>query len=510
MLYRVLVLLFAFSILVLPLSASAQDDPHETYTTSDGSLSFSYPTGWFVTEDATYLVATVSNVPYDEVVYSDVPSGMVVVQVFAGVIREWWDDMNLSDDPTALEMAEQYPRISYVQLEQIEGPTVLDIAADAALVGGTEYGSETLHFFIVFDGDVGIFLTGVTAVGEMEQYRDTIMEIAASAAYNIPSPNAGRVTSDDGPPAVAGTGAVAWQQQRPSSWEDRQFNGLGPVAVAPDGTIYVADSRYIRVLDADGTVTGTIINGHIETITDMVLAEDGTLWLADSVGAQVLNLSTEGTVLNSFGKSGRGPGQFGSHSSYGQMSPVGLDIGPDGNLYVFDLQPSTSAFCEISSRIQVFDTQGTFIREFPTDLGDGQCLDMNYALMSFGSDGNIYAVGYYTGIAVFDPQGSLMNDRFAEALYQQNLVAALVIDADGLLYAATPNGLFVLDSTGTQIAQFGTMQATSSTGDYPPLAPGEFRMPVGIGLAPNGDVIIADANNSYSQIVRIQVTGLGL
>lgn len=511
MLHKVMALVLAGALLVFPLLALAQDGLGETFTTSDGSLSFNYPSGWFVNEDQRYLAATLSNVPADEIVYRDTPPGQVHMVVYAGLISFWWgSDMELSDDVTALEMAEQYPLIGYVDMQVTDGPRPLDFAPDAAMVGGKEDGSEVLRIFIVLDGEIGIFVEAFTAVGEMDQSRDTILAVAASAAYNVPDPNAGRVVPDNGPPAVAGTGPVVWQQQRSSSVENREFDGLGPVAIAEDGTIYVADGRPIRVLDADGNVTATIINDHIRHIADMIMAEDGTLWLADDANGQVHNLSTDGTLLSSFGSRGRGSGEFGTDSDDFYRAPIGLDVGPDGNLYVFDIQSSSSPSCDVTSRIQVFDTQGAFIREFSTDLGDGQCVDLGRLHMAFGPDGNLYILGYYDGIAVFDSQGTLIRDDFAAAAYL-NLGPAFDMGEDGRLYSASGGGLFVLDGTGAVIAQFGTRQAASSSGVYPPLAPGEFHAPVGLAIAPNGDIIIADgALFSYSHIVRIRAAELGL
>jgi hypothetical protein len=69
----------------------------------------------------------------------------------------------------------------------------------------------------------------------------------------------------------------------------------------------------------------------------------------------------------------------------------------------------------------------------------------------------------------------------------------------------------VLNNTGAVMARFGTpFPFPEGNVLPPPLAPGEFFAPTGIGIAPNGDVIIADSNFIHFQIVRIRAAQLGL
>jgi hypothetical protein len=111
----------------------------------------------------------------------------------------------------------------------------------------------------------------------------------------------------------------------------------------------------------------------------------------------------------------------------------------------------------------------------------------------------------FSGVTIFDPQGSIIAEAFAADALGFLSVAAMDFGADGSVYLATNEALLVVDSTGALITRFGTHQPFPDSGDSPPLEPGEFSSVVGIAVAENGDAIIADTNFVHSQIVRISI-----
>ena len=114
--------------------------------------------------------------------------------------------------------------------------------------------------------------------------------------------------------------------------------------MAPDGTVYVADSGNQRIqrFSATGAFlgawgTGGSGDGQFLNPYDVAVAPDGTVYVADSFRIQ--HFSATGAFLGAWGAWGGGDGQFERTS--------GVAVAPDGRVYVADMY---------NNRIQVFGT----------------------------------------------------------------------------------------------------------------------------------------------------------
>ncbi len=116
-----------------------------------------------------------------------------------------------------------------------------------------------------------------------------------------------------------------------------------------DGAVYVID-RQARVqrFDAGGRWQREwrMPEKELGKPTGMGIAPDGTVWVADTHYHRVIGYTPDGTEVRRFGGYGTEPGQF--------IFPCDVEIGPDGNLWV----------CEFggNDRIQVLRPDGTFVR----------------------------------------------------------------------------------------------------------------------------------------------------
>ena len=82
--------------------------------------------------------------------------------------------------------------------------------------------------------------------------------------------------------------------------------------------------------------------------TDIVTGPDGSLYVADGYGnSRIAKYTKDGVFLTAWGTRGAQPGEF--------NTPHNLVMDAQNNLYVADRQ---------NGRVQVFDTEGKFLREF--------------------------------------------------------------------------------------------------------------------------------------------------
>ena len=87
--------------------------------------------------------------------------------------------------------------------------------------------------------------------------------------------------------------------------------------------------------------------GPFNGCTDAAIAPNGDLYISDGYGnARIHHFSADGKLIESWGEPGTGPGEF--------HCPHGLEIGPDGLMYVSDRE---------NDRVQVFTLDFRFIRE---------------------------------------------------------------------------------------------------------------------------------------------------
>jgi DNA-binding beta-propeller fold protein YncE len=212
------------------------------------------------------------------------------------------------------------------------------------------------------------------------------------------------------------------------------------VAVAPDGSIYVADTWNHRIqrLDPNGNLArywgsfgqyGTedpAGHGAFYGLRGIVLGNDGNIYVADTGKKCIQVFAPDGWFLYQWGGGGVLEGYL--------DEPVGIAISADGEVYVADTW---------NRRVQVFNTNGVFLRQWPI-------------------------AGWDTG----DPE---------EKPY-------LAVDSAGYVYVTDPARyrVLVFDSLGNYVLSFGKLGTDERS----------FGMPMGIAVAPNGSIYVTDARNS--------------
>lgn len=137
------------------------------------------------------------------------------------------------------------------------------------------------------------------------------------------------------------------------------------IAVAPGGTIHVADSvaAVVRTFAGDGTPGPTYGAGMLEFPVDLAIAPGGAeIFVADQSAAPVKVFDASGALLRTIGSRGAGPGQF--------LRPQGVALDEAGRLLVLDAFQSTIQLLEPNGQhVATFGHMGDWRGAMRTPLG---------------------------------------------------------------------------------------------------------------------------------------------
>lgn len=266
------------------------------------------------------------------------------------------------------------------------------------------------------------------------------------------------------------------------------------VEVGPDGSVYVADAGNHRIqkFTAAGEFVatwGTVSDRNTESETvqgfmepwDVAVAPDGSLYVADTWNHRIQKLNgSDGRVLTAWGWFGEftTAGDAGQNAFYG---PRGIATGPGGLVYVADTG---------NKRIQAFDLDGQYIRQWggggilPGYLDEPVGIDV-------GPQGAIYVADTWNRrVQVFDQAGNPLRQwpiaGWDTALPEEK--PYLAVDALGYVYVTDPGRyrVLVFDGDGSYVFSFGQRGTDERS----------FGLPLGIDVAQDGTIYVTDAHNS--------------
>jgi DNA-binding beta-propeller fold protein YncE len=246
--------------------------------------------------------------------------------------------------------------------------------------------------------------------------------------------------------AADGSFIRAWGTQTdPANVENPggSFSEPWGVAVSPDGrNVYVADTwnHRIQKFTANGTFVsmwGIFANDNQPTSLygprDVVVAADGNVLVTDTGNKRIVVYDASGDFLSQVGGAGLDLGQF--------EEPVGLAMDREsGLLYVADTW---------NQRIQVFsyaDGLLSPVTSWEVDAWFGQSLN-NKPYLSVGEDGRIYASDPETGrVLVFESDGTLAHffGGYDQTAVEIGLAQAVAADGEGGLWLSDAQHMRVL------------------------------------------------------------------
>ena len=271
-----------------------------------------------------------------------------------------------------------------------------------------------------------------------------------------------------------------------------QFQRPRDIAVAPDGSLYIADTDNHRIqhLARDGSVLHSwgsfadITQGEAPPGTffqpwGVAVALDGSVYVADTWNYRIQKFTPDGKFLTMWGFSGQGeePDAF--------WGPRDVEVDQEGRVLVSDTG---------NKRIVVFGPDGEYVTQFGSEgFEPGQFYES--IGISLDVQGNLYVADTWNQrVQVFAPdsQGGYQPKTAWDvyAWFGQSLDNKPFLDV-------APNGhVFVTDPEGYRVLEFTPEgQIVRFWGDYSQGADG-FGLAGAVAVDPQGGVWVTDAGNS--------------
>jgi DNA-binding beta-propeller fold protein YncE len=272
-----------------------------------------------------------------------------------------------------------------------------------------------------------------------------------------------------------------------------QFNAPRGVAVAADGSLYVADSRNHRIqhLSVDGKVLqvwgtfadvlkGQAPGGTFNEPWGIAVGKDGSVYVSDTWNHRVQKFTADGKFVKMWGYFGQAekPEAF--------WGPRGVAVDAKGRVYVVDTG---------NKRVVVFTADGDPVTSFGTAGFDPGQFDEQVGI-AFDGQGLLYITDTWNQrVQVFQPDANGMSfiplrnweihGWFGQSLDNKPFIAA---DAAG--------NVFVTDPDAGRVLEFGPdgklLRGWSELiGDVVNLV-----MPAGLAMDPAGGLWVTDASSN--------------
>ena len=255
------------------------------------------------------------------------------------------------------------------------------------------------------------------------------------------------------------------------------------VAVAPDGSVWVADYRNETLLKY--APTGELLGcwgrhggapGEFRRPSRAAIGPDGTVYITDAANHRIQCFSQSGRFLRQWGTPGTGRGQF----SY----PRGIGVGPDGSVYVTDQE---------NQRVQVFTARGKYLRQWgKAGYGRGRFHIPKDIAVSVEGKAFVVDAGTHR-VQIFTTRGEWLGSFGGEgsAPGQFSGPRGIGVDAHG--------HVFVADAMNHRIQEFtGSGEFVREWGLEGPAA-GLLQAPRDVTAAPDGSLVVVDTYNHRLQ-----------
>jgi len=260
------------------------------------------------------------------------------------------------------------------------------------------------------------------------------------------------------------------------------FDQVASVAIDARDHLYVLHRGATAFIEFDpnGRFVRAFGDGLFERAHGLHIAANGHFWVTDVATHIVMELDTEGRVLQTLGTPGEAGEWNEAASSRRFDQPTDVAIGPDGNIFV------TQGHSRGEPRVLKFDPSGRFLKSWGGRGTHPWQFTVAHSIV-IDRNGLVYVADRENRrIVIFDREG-----EFVRGWLYRGMACSLFLSADGDLYMVTGfDGQVVkLDADGTVVG------ATGRPGE----ATGEFGEAHDIAVSSSGVIFVADVVNRRVQ-----------
>lgn len=246
------------------------------------------------------------------------------------------------------------------------------------------------------------------------------------------------------------------------------------VATDAQGNVIVAhrEEPPIAVFTKDGAFFRAFGAGTFEAVHGTRVDRDGNLWITDMRNHTVVKFSLEGKVLMALGERGV-PGNDERHFN----RPTDVAVAPNGDFFVSDGYGN--------SRVVKFDKSGKFLLSWGSKGAREGQFHLPHAVM-LDAENQLYVADRENNrIQVFDTEGKFIRQFGGFAPYG--------------IYLAPEKTLFVADGRAHRVLKMSLDGKVLATWGAHGSEPGNFKLPHGITVGADGAVYVAEVDGKRVQ-----------